>query len=62
MSLDIQGWIFFPVEIVKTVLCGQIDVLTVPDDVPLQDADDPAKINADACADEFVADEIPFSV
>ncbi len=62
MSLDVQGWIFFPIEVVKTVLCGQLDVLILPDDVPLQDPDDPDKINADACDDNFVADEIPFSV
>lgn len=61
MTLDVQGWIFFPVEIAKTVLCGQIDVLVVPDDVPLQDTDDPDKINEDACADEYVAEEIQFN-
>jgi len=62
MTLDLQGWIFFPVEIVKSVLCGQIDVLLVPDDVPLQDPDDPDKINEAACDDSFVADEATFSV
>lgn len=60
MTLDLQGWIFFPVEIAKTVLCGQFSILMVPDDVPLQDADDPAKINEDACADEYIAEDIPF--
>jgi len=60
MTLDIQGWIFSPVEIAKTVLCGQLDVLVVPDDVPLQDPTDPDKINPDACADEYKVQEIQF--
>ncbi len=60
MTLDVQGWIFFPVEIAKTVLCGEIDVLIVPDDVPLQDPTDPAKINAAACDDAFIEDTIPI--
>jgi hypothetical protein len=61
MTLDVQGWIYFPVEIAKTVLCGQIDVLIVPDDVPLQDPDNPAKINEAACDDAFIADEAQFN-
>jgi hypothetical protein len=60
MTLDVQGWIFFPVEIAKTVLCGQIDVLIVPDDIPLQDPDDPAKINEAACDDAYIEDTIPI--
>lgn len=61
MTLDVQGWIFFPVEIAKTVLCGEIQVLIVPEEVPLQDPDDPAKINEDACDDEYIADVAPFN-
>jgi len=61
MTLDVQGWIFFPIEIAKTVLCGEVKVLVVPEEVPLQDPDDPAKINEDACDDEYIADVAQFN-
>lgn len=60
MTLDVQGWIFFPVEIVKTVICGQIDILDVPLTVPFQDPDDPDKLNAAACDDAFIIESAPF--
>ena len=60
MTLDVQGWILFPVEIAKTVLSGYIDVLIVPGDIPLQDPDDPDKINEAACDDSFIVDTVTF--
>lgn len=49
-TFDVQGWIFFPVEVVKTVLCTSVDLFLVPDILEL---DDP-----DACDDSYKADTI----
>jgi len=52
LTLDVQGWILFPVEIVKTVVFGQIDFCVVPD---ILDIDDPA-----AAADENIVETETF--
>lgn len=49
-TFDVQGWIFFPIEVVKTVICAQVDIYVVPD---ILDLDDPA-----ACDDSFIVETV----
>jgi hypothetical protein len=45
-TLEIQGWIFFPILVAKTVLSSKVDILIVPDDVDIDsdEANDDANI------------------
>jgi hypothetical protein len=49
-TFDVQGWILFPVDVVKTVLCTEVNVFLVPDILEL---DDPA-----ACDDSYIVETV----
>lgn len=51
-TLEMQGWIFYPIEVVKTVLSGQVDVSIVPCTIPLDDAA--------ALDDQYIVDTVTF--